>query len=61
MPSDICRQLRLSSLKVKLQVNNLFTWCKAGNDIDPESYNLNEGTRGMASPKTYSIGLSTSF
>lgn len=61
LPSDICRQLRLSSLKVKLQVNNLFTWCKAGNDIDPESYNLNEGTRGMASPKTYSIGLSTSF
>ena len=61
LPSDICRQLRLSSLKVKLQVNNLFTWCKAGNDIDPESYDLNGGTRGMASPKTYSIGLSTSF
>ena len=61
LPSDVCRRLRLASMKLKLQVNNLFTWCKAGNGIDPESYNLNGGTRGMASPKTYSIGLSTSF
>ena len=61
LPSDICRQLRLNSLRLKLQVNNLFTWSKAGNGIDPESYGLNSGTRIMASPKTYSIGLSTSF
>ena len=61
LPLTICQHLRLNSLKVKVQVNNLFTWCKAGNDIDPESYNMNGGTRGMASPKTYSIGLSTSF
>lgn len=61
LPLMICQHLRLNSLKVKVQVNNLFTWCKAGSDIDPESYNMNGGTRGMASPKTYSIGLSTSF
>lgn len=61
LPADVCRQLRLTSLRVRLQVNNLFTWCKAGEGIDPESYGLNTGTRGMSSPKTYSIGLSTSF
>lgn len=61
LPTTICQHLRIHSLKVKVQVNNLFTWCKAGSDIDPESYNMNGGTRGMASPKTYSIGLSTSF
>ena len=61
LPTAICQHLRINSLKVKVQVNNLFTWCKAGSDIDPESYNMNGGTRGMASPKTYSIGLSTSF
>ena len=61
LPLTICQHLRLNSLKVKVQVNNLFTWCKAGSDIDPESYNMNGGTRGMALPKTYSIGLSTSF
>lgn len=61
LPLTICQHLRLNSLKVKVQVNNLFTWCKAGSDIDPESYSMNGGTRSMASPKTYSIGLSTSF
>ena len=61
LPFMVCQYLRLSSLKVKVQVNNLFTWCKAGSDIDPESYGMNDGTRGIASPKTYSIGLSTSF
>ena len=61
LPFTVCQHLRLSSLKVKVQVNNLFTWCKAGSDIDPESYGMNDGTRGIASPKTYSIGLSTSF
>lgn len=61
LPTDICHRLRINSLKLKVQVNNLFTWCKAGNDIDPESYNMNGGTRGMAFPKTYTIGLSTSF
>lgn len=61
LPLTICQHLHLNSLKLKVQVNNLFTWCKAGNDIDPESYNMNGGTRGMAAPKTYSIGLSTSF
>ena len=40
LPSGICRQIRLNSLNLKLQVNNLFTWCKAGSDIDPESYGL---------------------
>lgn len=61
LPLTVCQHLRLNSLKIKVQVNNLFTWCKAGNDIDPESYNMNGGTRGIAAPKTYSIGLSTSF
>lgn len=60
-PNSVCKHLCLSSLKLKLQVNNLFTLCRAGNGIDPESYNFNGGTRGMTTPKTYSIGLSTNF
>ena len=61
--AEICGSISgvSDTLKVKVQVNNLFTWCKAGSDIDPESYGMNDGTRGIASPKTYSIGLSTSF
>ena len=61
LPTDICTKIGIGSTKFTFQVNNLFTWCKAGNQIDPESYGLNTGTRGMSVPKTYSIGFSTSF
>lgn len=61
LPRQICKKMKLNSLRFKVQVDNLFTWCKAGKGIDPESYSLNSGTRGMAIPRTYSIGLSTSF
>lgn len=47
--------MKLSSFRIKAQVSNLLTWAKAGKGIDPESYSLNSGTRGMAMPKTYSI------
>jgi hypothetical protein len=61
LPTDICTKIGIGTTKFTFQVNNLFTWCKAGNNIDPESYGLNTGTRGMSVPKTYSIGFSTSF
>ena len=61
LPAEICHKLRISSFRVKLQVNNLFTWSKVGHNIDPETYGLNGGSRGMAAPKTYSIGASISF
>ncbi len=61
LPKQICDKMRLNSMKLTLQVNNLFTWCKAGNDIDPESYGLNSGTRSVKQPRTFAIGFSTSF
>lgn len=61
LPSAICRKLRLKQLAVRVQVSNLFTLCSAGRGIDPESYDLNGGRRGMSVPRTWSIGLSASF
>lgn len=61
LPENICKKMKVSSLRIKAQVSNLLTWAKAGKGIDPESYSLNSGTRGMAMPKTYSIGFTTSF
>ncbi len=61
LPACWTRPLHLGATKLSLQVNNLLTWAKAGHHIDPETYGLNSGTRGMATPKTFAIGLSTSF
>ena len=61
IPKDICEKLRLQNAKVTAQLNNLLTWCAAGNDIDPEAYNLNTGTRTLPSATTALFGLSFSF
>lgn len=61
LPQSVCKKLRLSNLRLTLQANNLFYWSKAGSDIDPESYSLGTGTRVVNQPRTFSIGLSTSF
>ena len=61
IPKDICEKLRLQNAKVTAQLNNLLTWCAAGNDIDPEAYNLNTGTRSLPTATTALFGLSFSF
>jgi hypothetical protein len=61
LPQDICKKLHIGATRFTLQVSNLFTWCAAGHDIDPESYSPNSATRTLPQPTTYSLGLSTSF
>lgn len=61
LPRQWTKAVGVGTTKLSLQVNNLFTWCKAGHDIDPETYGLNSGSRSMTQPKTFAVGLSTSF
>ena len=61
IPKDICEKLGLQNAKVTAQLNNLLTWSAAGNDIDPEAYNLNTGTRSLPIATTALFGLSFSF
>lgn len=61
LPDDIIKKLGIGQTRLTLQVNNLFYWSAAGNDIDPESYSLNSGTRTLLQPKTFSIGFSTTL
>ena len=61
LPRTLCKTLHLSNLRLTLQTNNLFYWSKVGKDIDPESYSLGSGSRVVHQPRTFAIGLSTSF
>ena len=61
LPQAVAKKPHISQARLSLQVNNLFYWSRAGNDIDPESYSLNTATRTLLQPKTVSIGFSTSF
>jgi len=61
IPKDICEKLGLQNAKVTAQLNNLLTWSAAGDDIDPEAYNLNTGTRTLPIATPALFGLSFSF
>ena len=61
LPDNVIKKLGIGQTRLTFQVNNLFYWSAAGNDIDPESYSLNSATRTVLQPKTFSIGLSTTL
>jgi len=61
IPKNICEKLRLQEAKITAQLNNLFTWCAAGDDIDPETYHLNSGSRALPVATAAFFGISFSF
>lgn len=58
---DFLKRIHMTNLRLTAQANNLWYWSAAGNDIDPEAYNLNGGTRGLVIPKSFLLGLSVGF
>lgn len=61
IPKDICEKLGLQEAKITAQLNNLITWCAAGDDIDPETYHLNSGSRALPVATAAFFGISFSF
>lgn len=61
LPERLTRKIGFGTTKFSLQANNLFYISAVGNDIDPESYGLNNGSRSLQQPRSVSIGFSTSF
>jgi len=61
IPKNICEKLRLQEAKITAQLNNLLTWCAAGDDIDPETYHLNSGRRALPVATAAFFGISFIF
>jgi len=61
VPKSFLRKLSLQQLKITAQANNPLLWAAAGDDIDPETYSLNSGTRNLNTPKSYLLGLAVTF
>nr|WP_307866693.1 SusC/RagA family TonB-linked outer membrane protein [Pedobacter sp. ASV19] len=61
LPRSASKKLGVGSFRVTGQVNNLWYWSAAGNDIDPETYSLNSGTRSYSMPKSFLLGLNITF
>lgn len=58
---SLCQRLHLQSLRVRLQANNLWTWCRNSLDIDPEACNPTGGETSLRTPRSYAFSLSASF
>lgn len=61
LPRQWSKKLGLAAFKITGQVNNLWYWSAAGDDIDPETYSLNSGTRSYSVPKSFLLGLNVTF
>jgi len=57
LPKSFANKIKISSAKLTFQMNNIWYWSAAGNDIDPETYSLNSATRNIPLPKTYLFGV----
>ncbi|GGE38973.1 SusC/RagA family TonB-linked outer membrane protein [Pedobacter psychrotolerans] len=61
LPQEFSKKFKIPSAKFTAQVNNLWYASAAGDDIDPESYSLNSGTRTLQNPKSFVFGLNLTF
>ncbi|WP_235527332.1 SusC/RagA family TonB-linked outer membrane protein [Pedobacter sp. Leaf41] len=61
LPQQVSRLIHVSNVRLSGQVNNLWYWSAAGDDIDPETYSANSGTRSLQIPKTFIFGLNVTF
>lgn len=61
LPREWMHHAGLGGVKITAQVNNLWYWSAAGDDIDPEAFSVNSGTRSLPVPKTFLLGLSVNF
>lgn len=61
LPKTLLNKLKLPSARFTAQVNNLWYASAAGDDIDPESFSSNTGTRTLQNPKSFVFGLNLTF
>lgn len=57
----VCKQLKMESLRVRVQVNNLLTWHRNKLGIDPEANNPVSGTTMLRTPRSYTMSVNVGF
>ena len=57
----VCRSLGIQSLRLRLQMNNVFTSVRNSAGVDPESVNPLTGELSPRTPKSYTLSLNVKF
>jgi TonB-linked SusC/RagA family outer membrane protein len=58
LPQTFAKKIHVAAARLSGQINNLWYISAAGDDIDPESYSSNSGTRTLQNPKSFIVGFS---
>lgn len=63
LPSSWLSKTFIRNARVNFQCNNLWTWCAAGKNLDPEVWSGTSlsPSRGIQEPSSYTFGLSLNF
>jgi len=61
LPKVVSNKLSMSDCSVYAQLNNVMLWQNNDANIDPEYFNLSNGTRTSRMPSFYTIGIRTTF
>lgn len=57
----VCKSLGISALRLRLQMNNVFSVVRNKYGVDPESTNATVGTLGLTTPKSYTLSVNVKF
>lgn len=60
-PKSLCRRLYMQSMRLRFQLNNLWTWARNSMDIDPEANNPFTGESSLRTPRSYTVSLNVCF
>ncbi|MCR5642610.1 MAG: SusC/RagA family TonB-linked outer membrane protein [Prevotella sp.] len=60
-PKSLCHRLHMQSLRLRFQLNNLWTWTRNSLNIDPEANNPFTGESSLRVPRSYTMSLSVNF
>lgn len=54
---SICRKIGLDNLRLRVQMNNVFTWARNSLGLDPEAVSLFSGNNIERSPRSYTMSV----
>jgi len=57
----VCKRLRVGSLRLRAQVNNLLTWVRNDLGIDPEANSPSSGETSLKAPRSYTMSVQVSL
>lgn len=60
-PGKICNKIGMTALRLRAQMNNVCTWARNKEGIDPERVNFYTGQWSVGTPRSYTFSLTATF